>query len=172
MPKGVYERSRYHKGNQYTLGAGTTEERFWVNTLPVGECIEWQGTLTPNGYGVFGHDGIKEVAHRYAYFLAHGAIPEGFLACHHCDNRKCVRDEHLFLGTPADNSQDMVRKGRSTKGIRLNQHHPLALAAEIVEAIRRDYAAGGRTKKDIARQYGVHPTTVARRLAWKQEPSS
>jgi hypothetical protein len=63
------------------------------------------------------------VAHREAYRLTYGEIPAGLLICHHCDNRACVRPDHLFLGTYKDNAQDMVRKGRDTGAQYIGRTH-------------------------------------------------
>lgn len=64
------------------------------------------------GYGQF-NTSIKLVrAHRFSYELHFGKIPQGMFVCHKCDIPNCVNPEHLFLGTPKDNTQDCIRKGR------------------------------------------------------------
>jgi hypothetical protein len=74
-------------------------------------CWLWIGARHSMGYGKF--DG--EMAHRYAWQLVNGPIPDGLVVRHRCDVPLCVRPEHLELGTRADNSRDMVERGRSTK---------------------------------------------------------
>lgn len=95
---------------------GTLEERFWRNVRKGRGCWEWTASKhKPNGYGIIaapgGHPMLK--AHRVSWEIHHGPIPPGFHVLHKCDNKGCVRPDHLFLGTHDDNMQDMKRKGRA-----------------------------------------------------------
>ncbi|TCM21521.1 HNH endonuclease [Novosphingobium sp. PhB165] len=75
-------------------------------------CWEWIGAIDRDGYGIFSYAGKTYRAHRIAMQLD-GRDPGDMMACHHCDNPVCVRPDHLFAGTNADNMQDMVAKGRN-----------------------------------------------------------
>lgn len=97
--------------------------RFWRHVIKSADsngCWTWDGAKhQPFGYGMFGTTRRKTVgAHRFSYEVHFGPIPEGLQVCHRCDNPPCVRPDHLFLGTQADNIHDMIRKGRGAKNRR------------------------------------------------------
>ncbi|AWM31338.1 HNH endonuclease signature motif containing protein [Hymenobacter nivis] len=85
---------------------------------PQGECWLWTAAKGPKGYGHFGVGGQRKnggrmvYAHRFAYELANGQIPEGLLVRHSCHNPSCVNPAHLSVGTHTDNMQDMTAAGR------------------------------------------------------------
>lgn len=132
--------------------------RFWGQVQKTGECWLWTGA--GDRYGVFRRgsrtDGTYRTAsaHRVSWELAHGVIPKGSFVCHHCDTSKCVRPDHLYLGTPQSNMDDKVRRGRlvASPGERNGQ---AKLTNVQVEEIRRRYAAGGITQQVLADEYSI-----------------
>ena len=89
------------------------EKRFWDKVEKAGDCWLWIAGKFKQGYGSFYFKGRHIKAHRMAWELTYGAIPEGKRVCHYCDNPSCTNPEHLFLGTQKDNIRDMMAKGRS-----------------------------------------------------------
>lgn len=127
-------------------------DRFWekVDAQRPGECWLWTAHRSPNGYGVFWHKNSNHGAHRIAWMLSRGPIPEGMCVCHHCDVKHCCNPAHLFLGTHMDNEADKKRKGRGIFGER---HHSSKLTNEQILKIRG--LAGDISQKELATRYGV-----------------
>jgi hypothetical protein len=148
-------------------------ERFWSKVAKSDGCWEWTAARLPAGYGKFckGKAGAGWVlAHRASWQMEHGDIPSGVVVCHRCDNRRCVRPEHLFLGTQLDNVRDCVAKGRSSRGERSGT---ALLTLDSVRTIRTALAAGER-HHDIASRFGVARQTVTNISTghrWAQELS-
>ena len=135
---------------------------FWAKTLPEPNtgCVLWTAALNNMGYGKIGLRGRYYYAHRFAWGLVHGLIPDGLWVLHRCDTPACVNPAHLFLGTPADNAQDMTRKKRNRfKTTRAEAHPKTTLTAEQVEAIRALPPLRGLRAR-LARKYGVTWTTI------------
>lgn len=95
--------------------ADEDSERFWskVRIFLPSECWEWQCGRNSQGYGAFKLWGRQLPAHRVAYALTHTSTPSDLWVCHRCDNPPCCNPLHLFLGTPFDNTSDMMAKGRN-----------------------------------------------------------
>lgn len=128
--------------------------RFWSKVVRTEGCWIFTGSLTHNGYGRLSANGHTYRAHRVAYEVSVGAVPDGMCICHKCDNRICVRPDHLFLGTDIDNIQDRNQKGRQCKG---SGHHSTKLSEEDVIYIRTVYKPHHPKcgASALARMYGV-----------------
>ena len=125
-------------------------------------CWLWTGAQHPRGYGAF-RGAVTNKAHRFSYLYFKGSIPDGMCVCHTCDNPKCVRPTHLFLGTKKDNNQDAAAKGRSTM-------HNAKLTEEKVLAIHK-MAEEGVSQGKIGRNFGVGQATIWKILhgeRWKK----
>ena len=125
---------------------------FWESVDRTDACWNWTGALNSDGYGSWGGPGADK-AHRVAWRLANGEIPQGAHVLHRCDNRRCVNPDHLFLGSNADNVADKMAKNRHLRG---EATHAARLTEDDVRAIRAD----SRDNATIGRQYGVTTTTI------------
>ena len=146
-------------------------ERFWskvnkdgpvpLHRPELGPCFEWTACIQKSGYGRFG-EGRKFVwqAHRWIWQHTYGLLDEGACVLHHCDNRRCVRPSHLFLGTYGDNHADMVAKGRAVY-IRGERHGRAKLTDEQVAEIRRLRAVGIGVV-ELGCRFGIDASQVSR----------
>lgn len=141
-------------------------ERFWMKVQKGEGCWLWLGAPGAKGYGMVavGKPPKGMAPSRYSWLLANGEIPLGLCVCHHCDNPPCVRPDHLFLGTSAENTDDALRKRRMPSGER---HGRSKLTWQIVEDIRRRYSIGGISMRQLAREYGVDPLQIHRVVRYK-----
>jgi hypothetical protein len=132
---------------------GTLAERFAKYTRPSKNgCVEWTGAQCGAGYGQIRLGGAKKPrigAHRAAWIMAHGPIPPGMFVCHRCDNKLCVAEDHLFLGSPQDNVDDAVQKGL---------YHYSITDTEVLRV--RSLYLGGMRMSDIAMGTGLRVMAV------------
>lgn len=162
--------------------------KFWsrVDHGPLGRCWPWLWTKNSRGYGEVQltiNGGWYRGAHRAAYALAFGGVPNGLDVLHSCDNPSCVNPTHLRPGTHTDNMQDKMARGRGNHlrgDAHPNKRHPERLArgerqgaakltAEDVVVIRRRLAAGEH-QRVVASDYGVTQNAVwsiKKRLTWR-----
>ena len=90
-----------HDSTQYTVNAQG--------------CFEWLGPVAGHGYGVLSVFKRNYYLHRLSYRIFKGKIPNNMFVCHRCDNPRCFNPDHLFLGTPRENVEDMIKKGRAVR---------------------------------------------------------
>lgn len=149
------------------MGIATADRRFWAK-VKKGEgedsCWEWVGAKSWCGYGHFGpgrpfvrENGTSRniYAHRWSFELHTGMSISGPLrVLHKCDNPGCVRPDHLFLGTQADNIRDMVAKGRQ-KDVRGEANPHARLSDEQIAEIRARSTGRYGEQTALAEEYGV-----------------
>lgn len=120
-------------------------------------CWEWLGNKDRTGYGRFGRGG--RAAHRFAYRLWNGPIPDGLSVLHRCDNPGCVKPGHLWLGTQSDNLRDMASKGRHANQRKTHCKHGHEFTPENI------YIAGGTRRQCRACRRGYIANWHAQRRA-------
>lgn len=142
-------------------------DRFWSKVSIADDsdsCWEWQACRDRKGYGIISigskTDGTNTVAraHRLAYLLAFETDPNSLHVLHKCDNPSCCNPKHLFLGTPQDNTSDMIKKGRQAKGEKSGQ---AKLTEAQVREIRKRYRSGNIFQRELAKEYGVTTSLIS-----------
>lgn len=142
------------------------EERFWEKVVikSDAECWLWTGASNAGCYGRVRLPRQKrsDFAHRVAYQLKNGPIPEDRIICHRCGNSLCVNPAHLYAGTASENNMDRIRHGRQSGGARKGEKHHMAKISDEqrIEIMRRLHA--GEVGKKLASEYSISPTHISR----------
>ena len=168
----LYKTPRLRKDGNISLryGKGQGRARPWRERLteytdkvtpygPKGKCWRWTACLDNYGYGPLYVEGQLRKSHQAAYFDKHGVWPDWSkkeVIRHSCHTRDCVNPAHLSLGTPGQNSSDMVAAGHSLRG---SKHNLTKLNERTVHIIRTAYRLGS-SRQDIANQLGLHRDTI------------
>lgn len=124
-------------------------------------CHIWGAQVKRDGYGSFSFRGKTWRAHKAAYTLFKGEVPEGMCVLHKCDVRTCVNPEHLFIGTIQDNVRDMDAKGRRVTRAKLTKD----------EAAKVRFWAKWVSQQKIADAFAVDQTTISRVVRDNSYPS-
>lgn len=148
------------------------EPRFANKVAVRDECWGWTGATNRTGgggYGILSVAGRPTLTHRHAWQLVNGPIPCGMSVLHRCDNRPCIRPDHLFLGTKSDNMRDMVSKGRGWHPVFRGERSKWSrlTASDVVDIRRRK--ATGESSVSIAARYTTSDNSVnriVRRARW------
>lgn len=165
MPRGKWDRSTRDLKVERLAYMERAITRFWskVDRRGADECWPWTGTIAKGSrvnikYGQFGLNktagGCKTYrAHRFAWLLANGAVPQDMNVLHRCDNPRCCNPGHLFIGTQRDNIEDQLEKGR---WLYCEKAGRAKLTNQIVLAMR----ASDLPDRHFADLYNVHPGTI------------
>lgn len=146
---------------------GPLVERFWPKVSKGEGCWLWTAFKNRAGYGMIGSVGHAVLlAHRASWEIHFGPIPTGLFVCHRCDVRACVRPDHLFLGTAAENNSDMNEKGRSRYAT-LGELNP---SSKLTESQVVEIRNSSETQRALAAKHGVSKAliyAIRKRLSWR-----
>ncbi len=144
-------------------------ERFWSKCVMTGGgCWLWTAATNEYGYGQFKIDGGMKLAHRIAWRLKHGHLPEELCVLHVCDTPACVNPDHLFLGTQVDNVADRNAKGRQAGAAGIKNRHAKLTESDVIRL--RWLAARGLSYAVLGKRFGIsgeQASAVARRKSWR-----
>ena len=148
----------------------TPEQRFWskVDRNGVNGCWLWKTGKDKDGYGKFNPTKLQHIrAHRFSFWLVNGIIPKGMFVCHSCDNPSCVNPKHLFLGSPKDNTRDMIRKGRANR-LRGEDCSWSKLSDESIKMIRGLYKRSDLTQYALAKKFNISQAQISNIVTGKR----
>lgn len=134
-------------------------ERFWAKVLPDpdSDCLLWYGARIPSGYGIVTIANKQRYAHRVSFVMEYGDIDVGKYVLHRCDVRNCVNPQHLYQGTPQDNTNDMMARAR---------HHTLRITQnvdpDVLRQVKEFYSTGDYSQRELADFFGIRAEVVQR----------
>lgn len=146
--------------------ASTAPERFWKKVDKSGECWLWTGCFNNQGYGEFMVWPKKHYAHRFSWIMHFGEIPKDLQVLHRCDTPKCVRPDHLFVGTQKLNVADMLSKGRAKGAARGDLNPNRIISEKDVLFIR----SSSLPNKQVGEMFGIsgnYVWQIRTRKKWK-----
>jgi hypothetical protein len=130
--------------------------RFMNKVEKTETCWIWKAQIQPTGYGTFWMNKKNQLSHRVSWVLFKGDIPNGLWVLHRCDNPSCVNPDHLFLGTPKDNTHDMMNKGRERKQISKLTERDLANVLDLYK--------NGVSQREISRIFNTTQFLIWRHI--------
>lgn len=142
----------------FLLSQEYLESRFWKYVRKTENCFIWTGGRNPR-YGKFSVSHREVYAHRFAYELAKGPIPNGMDVCHCCDNPICVRADHLFLGTRRENMRDAKSKNRTGAPRGASSPNAKLTESQVREILR--LRADGWSRRALSVEYELSPNTIS-----------
>ena len=140
-----------------------------IEPVPFSGCWIWTGSCTPKGYGTINRGGLTLLAHRCAYAAVHGS-PDGLVIRHSCDTPCCVNPDHLTGGTYAENTADMVLRGRLNPPSG-ERSHTAKTNWGAVQMIRT-FAGEGASRRWLSHVFDLHYNTVSAIVAgrtWRSQ---
>lgn len=142
---------------------------FWNRVKKTKKCWVWSGSIMMSGYGRININNKHYYAHRLSFEIHNGAVPKGLYVCHKCDNKKCIRPSHLFLGTPLDNMIDKTKKGRQAHNVG-EFAGGAKLTNKDVEEIKSSYQRRIITQEMLSKKFKVsrrHIGNILQAKRWK-----
>jgi hypothetical protein len=136
-------------------------QKLLTRAIANGTCLELIVPSRTDGYPQVWFEGRMRRAHRVIWTIFNGTIPSRLWVLHHCDNRRCINLDHLYLGNHKDNTRDMVVRGR-TVTCGTDGGAPTLLTQEQIMQIRLIGKGRRNCNKMLAEQFGVSRATIYR----------